>query len=74
MLSGLICQLVKLTWGLWAVMLVVWVTNILASKVQLACAKFARVYNLHTCKYTPGMYFCACEHKYIPELIYLRVN
>ena len=25
-------------------------------KVQFACAKFTRVYNLHTCKYTPGMY------------------
>ena len=27
----------------------------------IACAKFTTVYNLHTCKYTPGMYFCACK-------------
>ena len=41
------------------------------SKVQFACAKFTRVY---TCKYTPSMYFCACERKYTLELIYIRVN
>ena len=44
------------------------------SKVKFACAKFTRVCNLQTCKYTPGMYFCACERKYIQELIYIRVN
>ena len=44
------------------------------TEVQVACAKFTRVYNLHTCKYTPGMYFCACERKYTRELIYIRVN
>ena len=44
------------------------------TKVQFACAKFTRVYNLHTCKYTPGMYFCACERKYTQDLIYIRVN
>ena len=27
------------------------------SYVLFACTKFTRVYNLHTCKYTPGMYF-----------------
>ena len=36
-------------------------------QVQFACAKFTRVYNLHTCKCTPGMYFCTCECKYTQE-------
>ena len=32
------------------------------------------MYNLHTCKYTPGMYFCNCERKYTWEFIYIRAN
>ena len=49
-------------------------SNGLEYKVQFACAKFAREYNLLASKYSQGILFCACECKYSLNLIYSRVN